>query len=363
MSIFSSCCKNKALITELDSKEKKIEELKEQISEIQSILDNKTKEYELSTEKFNSSEVSIKKSSLEINKLNSKLEQHQIVNEALSDKVNELNVDNIDKTTLINELTNRYTIELNKLRANIEILRTKEREMLELNTNLTCELNTIKKNTIIPNTVIYYFVGYNNKIDKVDREYDIKTYMENYISDVHVIIDESMYKSLENIKLGKNLHKIRHTKKIITEAFDNILGDLNNGKKIILIGENYGGALVNRLLDIIIYNHHKIHKLGALDSLFCFTFGSFYNPLRNVIQKSLMKFINSEHIFNYMYKEDIVSKYDVGGIPINIDSENWTMNTKTFIRWKNAGTTEYQSIMDKYMVKDTVQQMIQKYNI
>jgi hypothetical protein len=363
MSLFSNCYKNKALITELDSKVKKIEELEEQISEIQSILDNKTKEYKLSIEKCSSSEAYIKKSSHEINKLNSKLEQHQIVNEALSDKVNELNVDNIDKTTLINELTNRYNLELNKLRVTIDNLRIKETEILELNTTLTLELNTIKKTTIIPNTVIYYFVGYNNKIDKVDREYDIKTYMENSVSDVHVINDESMYKSLENIKLGKNLHKIRHTKKIITEAFDNILGDLNNGKKIILIGENYGGALVNRLLDIIIYNHHKIHKLGALDSLFCFTFGSFYNPLRNVIQKSLMKFINSEHIFNYMYKEDIVSKYDVGGIPINIDSENWTMNTKTFIRWKNADTTDYQTIMDKYMVKDTVQQIIKKYNI
>ena len=64
-----------------------------------------------------------------------------------------------------------------------------------------------------------------------------------------------------------------------------------------------------------------------------------------------------------MYKQDIVSKYDIGGIPNNIDSDNWTMNTKTFVRWKNIDSNDYKLIMDTYMVKDIIQKMIKKYNI
>ena len=363
MPFFSNCSKNAAIINELGLRVIEIDRLNEDITNLQSKLDNKTKEHDTVLKTHDDAVLNITAFTIEISMLKSNLEQHEIVNEALSDKVNELNVDNIDKKTLINELTNRYNIELNKLRATINTLKDKEKELSEENINISNELNIIKNSAVNTNTVIYYFVGYNNKLDKVDLEYDIKKYINNSIYDVHVIVDESMYKSLENIKLGKNLHKIRHTKKNIIEAYDNILCDLNNGKKILLIGENYGGALVNRLLDIIIYNSHKINNISSLDNLFCFTFGSFYNPLRNVIQKPLRKFINSEHIFNYMYKEDLVSKYDFGGIPANIDKDEWTMNTKTFVRWKSSDTTDYELLIDKYMVKETINQMIKKYNI
>ena len=47
---------------------------------------------------------------------------HQkVINEALKDKINEMNIDNLDKDTLIEELTNRYKIELEKLRSQLDI--------------------------------------------------------------------------------------------------------------------------------------------------------------------------------------------------------------------------------------------------
>ena len=133
-------------------------------------------------------------------------------------------------------------------------------------------------------------MGYNYKKDKIDLEYDVKKFMDNKISEVHVEFDNSMYNALENMKIGKNLHKIRNTKKIVKDAYDNILGDLNNGKKIILIGENYGGAIVNRLLDMFIQDFKKLTDANPNDIVLYNIFvdlKDLYNKFRTHVRKTL----------------------------------------------------------------------------
>ena len=158
-------------------------------------------------------------------------------------------------------------------------------------------------------------------------------------------------------------HKIRNTKKIVKDAYDNILGDLNNGKKIILIGENYGGAIVNRLLDMFIQDFKKITNLSNLSNLYCFIFGSFYSPERHQIQKHLQKYISSDHVFNYIFYNDISFKYDVGEIPPNTDKDSWTMNPKTFLRWKLIDSKDTYNIMNSYDVLPIVKRTITKLGI
>ena len=100
---------NKSINTELSEKQLEIDNLHIQIDTIESI--NKKKDAiinNISNEKLTMQE------SLE--QLNSKLKtchiaanDQQILTEVLNDKLKELNTDNHDKDSIINELTNRYT--------------------------------------------------------------------------------------------------------------------------------------------------------------------------------------------------------------------------------------------------------------
>ncbi len=354
---------NKSINIELSEKQQEIDNLQIKIDSIQNI--NKQKDTIITN--ISNEKLDMQKS---LEQLNSKLQtchiaanDQQILTEVLNDKLKELNTDNHDKDSIINELTNRYNKELDKFKLIIAENDKNKQELIETQQKLNKQLEEYKTQQLFKNIVIFYFVGYNYKKDPVDLEYDIKKFMDNKISEVHIGFDTSMYTALENMKSGKNLHKIRNTKKIVKEAFDNIIVDLNNEKKIILIGENYGGAIVNRLLDMFITHSAKFEKLAYLDNLFTFTFGSFYNPDRHLIQKSLSKYINSEHIYNYIYKNDLSANYDVGDQPPNIDNDSWTMNPKTLLRWKETDIKDTSMLMNNYDVLNSVKKTIVKLGI
>ncbi len=352
-----------AFTEELNSKDAEIITLTDKIKELNQKEDINL--LEIDRLKDTNLELNVSNSKLvsKINVITRELEQYKVVNEALTDKVNEFNTDIHDKQTLIDEMTKRYNLELDKLNVLIQT-HISINEQIELrNKELENQLYTVRQEEVAKNIVIYYFVGYNYNKDKIDLEYDVKKFMDNKISEVHIEFDNSMYNALENMKIGKNLHKIRNTKRIVKDAYDNILGDLNNGKKIILIGENYGGAIVNRLLDMFIQDFKKIANLSNLSNLYCFIFGSFYSPERHQIQKHLQKYISSDHVYNYIYDNDISSKYDVGEMPPNVDKDSWTMNPKTFLRWKLTDNKDTDFIMNNYDVLPNVKRTITKLGI
>jgi hypothetical protein len=346
----------------INEKNNQIEKLNKDLSRANNELSNLTENLEKVNLRNNLIETRLTSINNELRKSNIALGEQKVINEALKDKINEMNIDNLDKDTLIDELTNRYKIELEKLRSQLDIYKKTQNELRLKNNTLSDELSFMRNSALANNIIIYYFVGYNYKKDKVDLEYDVKTFMENKISEVHIQFDNSMYNSLENIKLGKNLHKIRTTKKNVKEAFDNIIGDLKNGKKTILIGENYGGAIVNRLLDMLILEYNT-YDINILNNLTSFTFGSFYNPDRHLIQKNISKYINSNQIFNYIYKEDLVTKYDVGEIPKSIDNDSWSMNTKNFLRWKSSEIEDQDILVNSYDVLSIVKSKIKEKGI
>tara|TARA_Y100000389_G_C17470302_1_gene529869 strand:+ start:2671 stop:3762 length:1092 start_codon:yes stop_codon:yes gene_type:complete len=352
-----------AFTEELNSKNSEISTLTIKVEELNKNSANNLLEIDRLKDKHLELNVTNSKLVSKLNEITHELEQYKVVNEALTDKVNEFNTDNHDKQNLIDEMTKRYNLELDKLNILIKTHQSINEQIEVKNKELEDQLYTIRKEEVTKNIVIYYFVGYNYNKDKIDLEYDVKKFMDNKISEVHIEFDNSMYNALENMKIGKNLHKIRNTKKIVKDAYDNILGDLNNGKKIILIGENYGGAIVNRLLDMFIQDFKKITNLSNLSNLYCFIFGSFYSPERHQIQKHLQKYISSDHVFNYIFDNDISSKYDVGEIPPNTDKDSWTMNPKTFLRWKLTDSKDTDNIMNSYDVLPSVKRTITKLGI
>ena len=350
-------------LIELENRNKEIAELKHKIG----TLSKENQDYISNVTKLNNTNLELdinnKKILAKIKELNYELEQYKIVNEALTDKVNEFNTDIHDKQILIDEMTKRYNLELDKLNTQIKLYKSQKEDIVKKNVELTNQLFASRQEEISKNIVIYYFVGYNYKKDKIDLEYDVKNFMNNKISEVHIEFDNSMYNALENMKIGKNLHKIRNTKRIVKDAYDNILGDLNNGKKIILIGENYGGAIVNRLLDMFIQNFKKFTNLANLSNLYCFIFGSFYSPERHQIQKNLQKYISSDHIYNFLYNKDLSAKYDVGEAPPNVDKDSWSMNPKTFLRWRLTDEENVDKVMNNYEVLPTVKNTITRLGI
>jgi hypothetical protein len=350
-------------LVELENRNNEIVELKSKIDE----LSKKDTDHVADIAKLNNTnlELNVNNTKLltKIKELNHELEQYKVVNEALTDKVNEFNTDNHDKQILIDEMTKRYNLELDKLNTQLKSYKSINQDIEKKNLELTNQLFAARQEEISKNIVIYYFVGYNYKKDKIDLEYDVKKFMDNKISEVHVEFDNSMYNALENMKIGKNLHKIRNTKKIVKDAYDNILGDLNNGKKIILIGENYGGAIVNRLLDMFIQDFKKLTNLTNLSNLYCFIFGSFYSPERHQIQKNLQKYISSDHIYNFIYNKDLSARYDVGESPPNVDKESWSMNPKTFLRWRLTDEENIDKVMNNYEVLPTVKNTITRLGI
>ena len=351
------------LENEINNKDIEISTLNKEIEEYKLKEKTHSDELRILNENNTALRLNIDKNRQKLNELTASLEQYKVVNEALTDKVNEFNTDLHDKESVLEELTKRYNIELDKLKNQIKLSSIANEQLNIKNKELSDQLYAVRQEEINKNIVIYYFVGYNYTKDKIDLEYDVKKFLDNKISDVHIEFDNSMYNALENMKFGKNLHKIRNTKKIVKDAYDNILGDLNNGKKIILIGENYGGAIVNRLLDMFIQDFRKINNLSNLGNLYCFIFGSFYSPERHQIQKQLQKYIRSDHIYNYIYDKDLSAKYDVGEIPPNVDNDSWSMNPKTFLRWKITDNEDTESVMNSYQVLPTVKSTITKLGI
>ena len=101
-----------------------------------------------------------------------------------------------------------------------------------------------------------------------------------------------MYTTLQILKNNKAPPKIAHNKRILTGSLDAIKKQLNNGKRVILIGENFGGAAINRIIDILIKNSDSHFDIKLLDSLYSFTFGSYYCPIRLDIPSKMAEYIN-----------------------------------------------------------------------
>ena len=107
-------------LVELENRNKEIIELKSKIDE----LSKKDTNHVADITKLNNTnlELNVNNTKLltKIKELNHELEQYKVVNEALTDKVNEFNTDNHDKQILIDEMTKRYNLELDKLNTQLK---------------------------------------------------------------------------------------------------------------------------------------------------------------------------------------------------------------------------------------------------
>ena len=109
----------------INEKNKQIEKINEDLSRANKELSNLTENLEKVNLKNNLIETRLTNINNELRKSNIALGEQKVINEALKDKINEMNIDNLDKDTLIEELTNRYKIELEKLRSQLDIYKKK----------------------------------------------------------------------------------------------------------------------------------------------------------------------------------------------------------------------------------------------
>lgn len=325
------------------------------------ILSNKitdlTQENNMLTDRVN--ELSRYKSTTDISleDLQSKLDkcyamagEQSTVNNTLSDKLVELQTDIEDKHELINQLTNKYSQSDTINQKLIDGLKNETTALIHENTILNNNIIDLK--SLLPtNTVLYYFVGSNYDHANNSLLLDLKKYFKNTFDNINIEYDETMYTTLKSIKTGKKVHKIRTSKKTLLSAYDNILRDLNNSKKIVMIGNNYGGAVINRILDKLLVNTHKISNIDFLANMFCFTFGSFYIPGRAKISKKCKKYITDSNIQNYIYTTDYSANYHVGKMPNELSDTTWCPNRSNFSKW---GISTKKNPLDVHYGYDTL---------
>lgn len=260
-----------------------------------------------------------------LNTFHNAVNEQVTINNTLTDKIVELETDIEDKHDLIEQLNNKYS---HSSDINQQLVDKLKEDITKL-----IHDNTLLKKQIPKNTVLYYFVGSNYNQNHSSFVSYLKQHFKNTFDSINIEFDRSMYDTLKNIKMCKDVQKIRTSKKSFVCAFDNISRDLNNGKKIVLIGENYGGAVINRIIDKLTSNKKNGININYLSNIFCITFGSFYCPNRTSMPQKFKKFFNKNTIKNYIYKGDYSANYDVGIMPDVLTEACWTDNVDNFTRW------------------------------
>jgi hypothetical protein len=284
------------------------------------------------------------------------------VNNTLSDKVTELQTDIEDKHDLVEQLTKKFTECASINQTLIDDLKNEAVQLIHKNTALNNNILHLK--TLLPsNVILYYFVGSQYTPGKNSLLLDLKKHFKNTFDSINIQYDASMYTTLQSIKVGKEVHKIRASKKTLIAAFGNILRDLNNGKKIVMIGDNYGGAVINRLIDKLLLNTNKLDNIEFLSNMFCFTFGSFYIPTRDDIPKKLKTYINRRNIQNFIYNSDCSTNYHVGKIPNNISLTTWTPNVSNLSKWSVSTKTDPLEIHYAYDTIDIVSKELESLGL
>ena len=91
-----------------------------------------------------------------------------------------------------------------------------------------------------------------------------------------------------------------------------------------------------------------------LQNLYCYTFGSPYNPSRNYIPKSIQHFVNSNNIANYIFKDDVITKYDNGTPPGNLYYNTWVKDQCRLEKWALPNCEDPLEIHFSYNVLDTI---------
>tara|TARA_Y100000389_G_C17432684_1_gene503662 strand:+ start:757 stop:1803 length:1047 start_codon:yes stop_codon:yes gene_type:complete len=306
---------------------------------------------------------------LSLNDLHTKLQtcnrvanEQASMNNTLADKVTELQTDIEDKHDLVEQLTTKFTECASINQTLIDELKNETAQLIHKNTILNN--NIIHLKTLLPsNVILYYFVGSQYTPRKNSLLLDLKKHFKNTFDCINIQYDESMYTTLQNIKAGKDVPKIRTSKRTLMTAFGNIIRDLNNGKKVVMIGNNYGGAVINRIVDKLLLNTNKLDNIEFLSNMFCFTFGSFYIPPRDDISSKLKKYINSSNIQNFIYSTDCSANYRVGKIPNNISSTTWTLNASNLSKWSVSTKTDPLEIHYAYDTIDIVSKELESLEL
>ncbi len=270
-----------------------------------------------------------------------KLEQDKSVDK---DKLNELTVDIEDKELLIQQQIDKCE------------------SIKEVYDNKIKELESKIKELTPSNTVLFYFPGTNYELDQNSSKNmtiidTIKSKFKEFFDKIFIRVDPSMYNTLEILKTNSKPRKIPYNKKIITGSFDAIKRELNNGKKVILIGENFGGTVINRIIDTFIKKHKTSFNFKLLDNMYAFTFGSYYTPDRTTIPSDLTEYINNKHIHNYIYANDISAQF-IENKPESILHSTWVECPKTLTLWSLSNLNDPWEIHYSYETVENVHKYI-----
>lgn len=270
--------------------------------------------------------------------------------ETSKDKLNELTTDIVDKNSELSNISDKYSNMIDSYSKKILELEKKIRELTP------------------SDTVLFYFVGTNYKLDQNTSNTKlidiIKTRFNEFFDKIFIRIDPSMYNTLQILKANKLPAKIAHNKRILTGSLDAIKKELNNGKRVIMIGENFGGAAINRIIDILIKNSDSHFDINLLDNLYSFTFGSYYCPLRTNIPSKMTEYINSSHINNYLFDNDISAELmDTNIVNIDILHSCWNFQNDRLIMWKKSDLLDSWKIHYNYNPIDIVYEFLNNKNL
>ena len=269
--------------------------------------------------------------------------------ETSKDKLKELTIDIEDKNNELSNINDKYLSIVDSYKQKIYELEKKIRELTP------------------SDTVLFYFVGTDYKLDQNTSNTKlidvIKTKFNEFFDKIFIRIDPSMYTTLQILKNNKVPPKIAHNKRILTGSLDAIKKQLNNGKRVILIGENFGGAAINRIIDILIKNSDSHFDIKLLDNLYSFTFGSYYCPIRLNIPSKMAEYINSSHIKNYLYDNDISAKLLDNKTELDILHSCWNFQNDRLIMWKKSDLIEQWKIHYSYNPIDIVYDFLNNKNL
>ena len=269
--------------------------------------------------------------------------------ETSRDKLTELKTDIIDKNIELSNISSKYSAIIDNYTKRINELEKKIRELTP------------------SDIVLFYFAGTNYNLDQNTsgtKLIDIikKTFNELF-DKIFIRIDPSMYNTLQILKTNKLPHKIAHNKRILTGSLEAIKTQLLSGKRVILVGENFGGAAINRIIDILIKNSDNHFDINLLDNLYSFTFGSYYCPLRTNIPSKMTEYINSSHINNYLFDNDISSNLMDNVIDIDILHSCWNCENDRLIMWKKSDLFDPWEIHYSYNPIDIVYDFLNNKNL
>ena len=224
---------------------------------------------------------------------------------------------------------------------------TKKKDIIiqDLSTKIN-EKNEKIKELKPTNKILFYFAGFHKNLPTKGFYDEFK----NVFDDIIIKKDDFIHNTLQKIKTNKKLQKIGINRKIIKGSYDEINKYLIDGKKVYLFGENFGGSVINRIIDLYTYKDINSDITPLLNNLYCYTFGSFYNPNRKFYPKSLSHFINENHIYNFLYRNDIVTNYENGTTPKNVLKTKWVSNICRFEKWSTLDIDEPIKINNLYEI-------------